>query len=572
MLKVSKILILLVGFVIFHATITLAANGPKLPIFHQVGIIPLQWSGPSTYGLEHIKSQLEVLFPAAVKDSRRFRIINDELVSQLWQDPKGREEMRTQFELGAFVGLTVISRADTVKFVARVLGPELQTYLMESDSISRNWITQADDDSLKEKVEHLVFRLFNRIPTDVSVTSVHGPFITLSGGSEQGIELGDKVNLVRTFIKSLHPANGTWLHFKTKALGQAKIVEVKNFTSVAKLIKLTHEDAVGVADGARIPAIASRVKFARAGKSDGFKDSGDQKTIIVPPLYQGGNSAKADDNKSSPDKTNGIGKDPKEQTSDIGEQVADGGGENDEDQLPGPTEEEQAFAWDDFTIGGAAKKIIDGVTIAAGPYYWTVAGPRSVDSNFPWWLVNKGYVSITKSLVTKIKVGYGGGIAFGGTPNGKFYGYDGHARIYWEDKISIGTDSLSWWRAGGHSRINGMSVTGEKYGGGDWIRGGVFGALGGRVMLGAGPTIYDWFAEMQLMPLNIGQLGYDETFYSVESSLGQSYSLGAIQYAQPGEARLGAKFEVVNERQSLNNGRRMHFQEYSIQALMQFDL
>lgn len=572
MRKISLILSTLVCFLISDSHASAAnAKGPTLPVFHQVGIIPLQWSGPSTYGLEHIKTQLETLFPQAVRDSKRFRIINDELVSQLWKDPKGREEMRTQFELGAFVGLTAISRSDTVKLVARVMGPELQTYLMETEAVSRNWVAQADMGHLKEKVEHLVFRLFNRIPVDVSVTSVQGAFITLSGGSDQGIEIGDKVNLVRTHIKSLHPANGTWLHFKKTALGRAKIVEVKKHSSVAKLIKLTHENAVGISDGARIPAIASRVKFARSGMDNSFKDSGDQKTIIVPPLYQGGN--KAPQSKKDESETSGVGKNPKENANqnpdNVDEEVASG---DDRIETAPDEAEDKAFAWDDFSVDGAAKKIIDDVTVEIGPYLWSVAGPRSVDGNIPWWIANRGYLSITKSVVGKIKVGYGGGILFGGTPNGKYMGYDSHARVYWEDRISIGNDLLNWWRAGGHSRLNGMSVDNEKYGGGDWVRGGVFGAVGGRAILGANHTQYDWFAEMALMPLNIGKLGYDESFYSVESSLGQSYVIGATQYAQPGELRYGGKIELVNERQSLNNGRRMHFQEYSLQMLVKFDL
>ena len=117
-----------------------------------------------------------------------------------------------------------------------------------------------------------------------------------------------------------------------------------------------------------------------------------------------------------------------------------------------------------------------------------------------------------------------------------------------------------------------MSVEDEKYGGGDWVKGGVFGEIGGRAIVGSGPGQYDWFAELGLMPLNIGRLGYDQEFYTVESSLGRRFGFGALQYAPPGAARYGGKLSVVDERQTLSNGRRMHFQEYALQMIVQFDL
>ena len=551
-------------------------KGPKLPIFHQVGILPMQWTGPNTSGLEHVKDELDNIFPEVVRSSKRFRVVNDDLVASLWESPQGREELKSQFELAALIGLTTIARSDSVKFVARVLGPELQTYLLETETMSRNWVMQATSDELRDRLENLVFRVFNRIPIDVSVTSVQGPYITLSGGKEQGIEIGDNVQLVRSHIKSLHPANGTWLHYDTVPLGKAKIVESKQYTSVAKLVDLVYENAVEVADGARISAIASRVKFARNKSYQVLEDSGSQKTIIVPPLYQNGGEL------ASPQNDNQVAI----QKPTSGEIQAPDEERPNETPTPTPTPtpaataspsgplspEDEAFAWDDFSMENAAKKFIDDVTVEIGPYIWSVTGPRSLRVNFPWWLGNRAYFSLTKSAAMKIKIGYGGGLIFGGTPNGKYFGYDAHARIYWEDTLTTGIAIIDWWRAGGHGRLNGMSVENEKFGGGDWAKGGVFGAIGGRVALGSSAGHYDWYGEFGLTPLNIGRLGYDEKFYQVESSLGQRYILGATQYAPPGSVRYGGKIQIDNERQTLSNGRRMHFQEYSLQMLMQFDM
>ena len=260
-----------------------AANLPKIPVIHQVGILPVQLEAEGeSYDLKQIQGKLDRIFPKVGRDAKRFRVLNDDLIRGLWNTPAGRDELRGQFELHAYLALSIVPRDDTVTIGCRLLGPDLQNYMLETELYQRSWLMNAPSEGIRVKLEELVFRLINRIPIDVSVTSVQGPYITLSGGKEQGIEVGDRVALTRASINSLHPANGTWLTFKNEPLGEAKIVEVKNHSSVAKLVKLTFEGALQVGDGAKIPAIAGRVKFARMGKGSTFADSGEQDTILVP--------------------------------------------------------------------------------------------------------------------------------------------------------------------------------------------------------------------------------------------------------------------------------------------------
>jgi hypothetical protein len=212
----------LIGLLVFSlwflagGALAVTAPLPKLPVIQQVGVIPVQWEGES---LTAGKAAIDASFSQVVRDSHRFRVLNDDLIAQTWATVDGRQELKDQFELQGFVSLTVTPRSDTVQLTCRLMDSNLKTNLLETDVVTVDWLANASESSVRDRLERLVFRLFNRIPVDVSVTSVQGSYITLSGGSEQGIEAGDKVDLVRAEIKALHPANGTWLEFQKQNLG-----------------------------------------------------------------------------------------------------------------------------------------------------------------------------------------------------------------------------------------------------------------------------------------------------------------------------------------------------------------
>ncbi|TWW07930.1 hypothetical protein E3A20_29420, partial [Planctomyces bekefii] len=281
LLQIELVLIVVAAWTLVSVNSYGAVALPKLPVIQNVGVIPLQWEGESR-SLDDARQTLSEEFPKSVRESRRFRVLGDDLVESLWNSPTGREELRGEFELHSYVGLTVSPRGDLVQLTARLMDSWLKTNLLETDTVPRSWLATAEHDDISERLQKLIFRLFNRLPVDVSITSVNGGYITLSGGSEQGIEAGDKVNLIRTTVKSLHPANGTWLDFSKLPLGSAQVIEVKSYTSVARIKEQVKDGAIEAGDGAKIPSIASRVKFARLADDTSFKDAGDQGTIIVP--------------------------------------------------------------------------------------------------------------------------------------------------------------------------------------------------------------------------------------------------------------------------------------------------
>lgn len=582
--KCSLLLFLLIATTAAGATAPL----PKLPVIQQVGVIPVQWEGENvTAG----RAAIDSTFAQIVRDSRRFRVLNDDLISQTWNTPEGRQELKDQFELQGFVSLTVTPRSDTVRLTARLMDGNLKSNLLESDTVTVDWLANAQDAAVRDRLERLVFRLFNRIPVDVSVTSVQGSYITLSGGSDQGIEAGDKVDLVRAEIKSLHPANGTWLDFQKQNLGTAQVVEVKTYTSVAKLTGQTYDNAVQVSDGARIGAIASRVKFARLAQNDGFKDSGNQDTIVVPPLYNGAPPPKPQAPVKQP--LNAPNQPPPtyQQQPQYSQQApedsavapqaapqsqpqtqqAQGDQGSQQEPAVSPAEDNGPTLWDDVASDATSHKLVDDITAHVGPHWWSVRGPTNQSGKFPIWLLNSIGGGITRTMLFKFKTAFGGGLLFGKTNDGTYMGYDSYAKLYWEDVIAT-TGFLRGWRAGGIATFSGMGMKDGDYGGGDWVRGGFYGGLFGTVGAGEGGQLYDWFGTFAIMPLNIGRIGYAGGRKVVESAFGTKFELGAYQHQPPRIIQWGGGIEIGDERQTLKNGRRPHFKTYQLNVLAKYVL
>ena len=69
---------------------------------------------------------------------------------------------------------------------------------------------------------HLMFRLLNRYPVDVYVTSIQVPYITLSSGARQNIYEGDELDFFEVNIQQVHPINGAWLSFNLQTSGQGQ--------------------------------------------------------------------------------------------------------------------------------------------------------------------------------------------------------------------------------------------------------------------------------------------------------------------------------------------------------------
>lgn len=585
------VLISLVFFLSTSRANALPEPPPRLPILTNLGVIPPTIEEPEGHDPknEDKLAQISDHFAKIVAKSARFRLINDDVVADLWKNQKGREELVSEYELHAFASLTVSVYSDTVMFTSRLSDPELKTLLQEQMRISKDELRTASIDAIDDKVESLFFSLINRIPVDANITSIQGAYVTVSAGSEQGIMLGDELDIQRNYIKSLHPANQTWLEFSAKKIGKASIIDVNSKNSVGRLTSLIDDGALEVGDGVRINNIYSRLKFSRIPKGNQLKETRDATSAIVPPVYLESQNSKFHEKESTIEQTKNLSEttlnqDQKSKSLGVNDNLAkkeistntDSQSFLDEGTAKAETDESKSstsFADIFDRLKSPQDKWLDDVEILFGPHWWSVKGPANASGKFPLWLINSLGLDITRTIVYKIKVGFGGSGYFGQTTQGNYAGYDGNARLYWEDSFGNSNEFISWWRFGGYGSLNGVSVSRERFGGGDWLRGGMFAATGGKVSLvnfDSSGGSYDWFGEFAMLPLNIGRFGYSGKQYLIESAFGTRFTLGGYQHQNTGSIRWGGAIDISDDRLTLKNSRRPHLTDYRLKVLAKY--
>lgn len=521
----AKLLRRALGIWVFGVSLTLFASQSayaqgrgavlrKLPVLQHMGIVPVQWRDGEIQGTPPAYiTATEAEFPRVVRESRRFRVIEDELVRGLWNDPKGRSELVSQYQMQALVSLSMAVEADTVRATVRILSPQLETFLQESETFGAQTFRLMDQPTIGEKLRALVFRVFNRIPVDVYVTSIQGKYVTLSGGEEQGVQVGDQVDLTRAFITARHPANGTWVKFTAKKLGKARVIDVKNYAAVAEIVALTHDGAVEIGDGAKVLGIESRAKFARAHQKQNFDRQVDNGPVIVPSIGEGERS------KSPSQRSQRIAVAPNPSpvpSADWNQPQPSDAPLGDASAAEVPPAHQEAMA-----NGGGSKLFgFERRRILAGPNLWKANGDAAAAAKFPFWLVSYASMDLIGRPVAKnIWLAGNGSFGLGQTGAGSFLGYGLNGRGYFEGIVDRGPGAiLGAWRAGGGLFFDGMRVNKESFGGMDIIRVGALGGVRGR-MPGEGLGL-NWDAELRVYPLVIGRVGTNGTLSGVKSAMG----------------------------------------------------
>lgn len=515
-------------FILLHSLLVLTLTstsfgvvrlGEKLPVLQNLGVVPLNLSLSFTEDedlnrkTEHIKTA----FSEAVRNSSRFHILHDELINELWQSYAGRKELIEEYALSAFAHLNVALNGDILVFTVRIIGPDLKPMLQESEKWLRRYFILSSYEAVSDWMSGLVYRLVNRIPIDVSVTSVQGKYLTLSGGFNQGLQVGDELDLIRVKIKALHPALHTWRSFSTKKLGKARIVESKENVAIARLVQLVKEDSVEIGDGAKSEDLLTRLRFTRVQKT--VVPRGSDKKIVVPPLY-----SQAESEKTSPAKDQAEIPLPPGFSSPA-EWLA-----SDQDSKKGSQSKAAAGQGKDFN--DYLTSLADDLSVSIGQWGWSYTGPGSTGSKLSWYhIMNTVGARITRRIMPYIKYGLGGGLGLGKTQRnrGAYIGYDGHARLYWEDEHYLLDGLVQKLMAGGHAAFTGMGVNNEGFGGFDAILGGIFLGVKGQFAMQETGLPYDWFLEFNLTPLSLGRVGYGNQTHLIRSSLGWKLIWGTFQ-------------------------------------------
>lgn len=550
-----------------------AQNSPRksaqLPVLHYAGVIPVQWDKDEVWqDLNHLKKTLGQEFSDAVRSSKRFSMLNDELVASLWKTPAGRKELETDYEISAYLNLDISARGDMVVLTTRLLSPQLETRLQESDVIPRKWLIESTRDQTSARLVDLVQRMINRLPVDVHVSSVNGSYVTLSGGNEQGIKQGEKFDVLETTIESLHPANGSWVSFATTKTGTVDVIEVKAHSSIAKISSLTHENAVKPGDGIIVEDISGRSRFARAEEEAIMASAPSKDDALMEPV-------KLDHSKvEKPATETPVAVAESKQTVDVAKaeekkavsettpppSPAEVPAANPEAPLNAPPET------DNFT----ARLMPKGSEIRTwlGMKMWSISGSASATSALPVWIINSAGADIYRKYSDTIDFNYGLDLGYGPTAKGNFFGYNLHSAGRWHmylKDILPGADDVFF---GLGASMASTSVTGDTSGGYDMttvtLTIGVHGWANPDFI---GEKI-EWTGEIFYPLYYSGRFGVKGGFRAIESGSSTAFRVGAYMGDRPAEGwQYGAGFDYESSSWSLEKKKTAEVSSIGILAL-----
>lgn len=557
------------------------AERETLPVIHRVGIVPSTWQGSDTYGIENFKDNATRISVELISESKRFHVLNQDLVEDLWDTPQGRRELTKDFELDGFVHLVVNPKDDHIVLTARLLDENLGINLQETETLSRSDMVSRSFEELKTSVRPLIYRLLTRLPVDVSITSVQGGFVTISGGEDQAVSVGDKLDVVRATVKSIHPAHKGWNEFTKIKVGEATVIETKQNVSVAKVTSQIKEGAIKIGDGAMIEGLSTRRLFAKSAEIEEFKRA-DTSSILIPPSYvrpeqqvsqsggfpsetilktnNGANSGTAPStagnvapavntplapSKDAPDKLTAS-----ELTEDDATLV-----EVEKDEAPGqpvsavpvaPTFGTGDYGADygssSILFGSLGlKNIAEGMDVGLKYRGWTFNGPVETSSSFSFLPVNEVSVLMKRSLNSNMKYDFGGLAGYGSTDtDSSFFSYGAMGSAYWTDLFPVKLPVIQSYRAGVKAKFHGLSVSEGRYGGHDLVNIGFFGGIGGEQrVLG---TRIGLTSDFTFIPITLGRVGYDASQKSARSTNGWELAAGAMVKKGRGEISWGGGF------------------------------
>jgi hypothetical protein len=437
---------------------------------------------------------------------------------------------------------------------------------LESDRHPASFFNKASAADIEEVMEQLIFRVFNRIPFDTVVTSIQGKYITLSGGLAQNIKQGDNLEFFRTSVSALHPANGTWYAFSQKKLGSALVVESKQNTSVAKVTTLAYENALQIGDGAKVPQITSRKKFAASGTPD-VSESKDP--VELAPMYdKDGNKLKRNDEEWD----TGESEDPPPEAPPVpqttpapveaatetiapppevappqeaaeeeeGESEA---AEETESKQPGPL-----ARWiSSLTLKGADVKAWGGLDL------WSAKGSASASAKLPLWIFNRFGVKAEKEFTSTLGYGYGATLGYGPTKGGSFFGFGLNTDMNYRMQMKNIWSDAQALRFGARASFDSYAVKSESFGGGDYLLMSAYTRLDGSTKIQNFSTPISWQTELELPLMPMGKMGSSGKSRTISSVSGYKLGFGASMEEPKGE-KLGAEFALTSQSYELSKG------------------
>jgi hypothetical protein len=397
--------------------------------------------------------------------------------------------------------------------------------------------------------------MLNRLPIDAHITRVNGGYVTLSGGSTQGIKSGQKFDVLAANISSFHPVTGGWLSFATNRTGSIEVVEVKSQSSIARISSLIKENSIKAGQGIRIDEIAGRARFAATEA----KPSTPSKAIESS-AANGVSKVETLPTASPPTVTETASKTPiatENRTQDTPVKPADAtvatdqntSKESGKNQAP-----EGAPETDKFTARIMPKG--SEMRTWAGVRMWSISGSASAHASLPAWLVNSVSGSIYRDFSDTIDYNYGVDFGYGPTGDGSFFSYNLHGAGRWHmymKDVLPGADDVNF---GLMANLTSANITGETSGGFDltMIRL-TLGVHGWAKPDFIGQKI-EWTGEVFYPLYYSGQFGVKGKFREIVSGSSMAYRIGMYIGDRPAQGwQYGAAFDLEQNSWSLKTGK-----------------
>ncbi len=521
------------------------APGTRLPNIRQVAIMPVYWQGnfPESHRFSQSKKHIDANFSKLVRNSKRFVFGNDVLTADLWSTPEGRQQLAEEYEIDAMVNLTVTGQGDTMRWTVRPLHPSMRNYLTESEALPFNWLLAATDADVDQRLQNLLFRMLNRFPVDVYVTSIQGRYLTLSSGSEQNVFEGDDLSFYQTSVRTQHPADGSWLNFDQKLLGKATVIESKTHSAIAQITALSYADAIRVGDGAKVEAIATRRAFQQKSKDEPFY------TPVTPdsPLVE---ARPIPGTVPEPRR-----REPPRVAQDQAETPADS-------QAPAPLPPEPVPAPNPVVPPEPSENEGDMLPIAFKTVEFqgqnesfSVSGAAKASNEFPIYLLNRVDVAATQDINAEVEAVARAHVRFGSTKKGSYFGFGlGFEPLYRLPMRNPMMPSLERVMVGALVSFESLAVSGEKFGGWDAISIGPSVHLQGSYHVVSMAQNFDYDISGRLTPIDMGEVGVSGKKRKISDSFTLDLEANVIQKQKAQDWEWGAMFGYSTGTWNLSKG------------------
>lgn len=521
----KSLLRLLTTLLVFWNVVGIAegADLKAVPSIKYAGVLPVYWQGEAGPTLTRKKPWIEQIFAKVVRESKRYSFINDTIIADNWSNTEGRKKLKEDYELDAYLNLNVTEQGDVVIFTARLLSPELENYVTETDRVPMTWVASADEDALDSKIRDLTFRVLNRYPIDVFVTSLQGRYVTLSAGKDQNVLEGDTLEFLDMAIKSQNPIDGTWLEFEKRPLGKAKIIESKSQSSIALITSLNSENAIKIGSGARVDDIASRRNFrAKPKAEEAFVAAESDSPIVSAP-----GQTKPEPPKAGPPPVKGPA--PGTVKPKALEAV-----EVDQEPMHPAARGQAAVSQDEAAAATAEESSgtipLKNVRFSLENENFSYSGPAKASSKMPAILINRVGAWAELDLDSTTTALFDGYLKSGDTKKGSYFGMVlAGEYLYKIPQANTIIPSLDRLLVGGRVEVDTIGTSKESFGGMDAIHLAPVVHAQGTYHIADLIQTYGYDVSAKLLPINFGSAGIKGKTLSLGSGMGLDVEAQVLQ-------------------------------------------